>query len=331
MIVLKILLWIILIILILVLLAIIGVLIALSIKLHFEFDYTDDKKRLKIKYGIIPIKVYPEMFEPEAVAKRSAKLTKLKEKLIPILEKLKIKVKENKEKSDIKESLKNAEDFKTEEERIAAEQARLDAEMVGAQADYDAALMAEENGEPLPDVLVNSEKVSKIEYMKERIDELDYESAYDSFKNFFSGFDFDTLLALLSYIGDQTSKSLKKFVSRIKIKKFCVYITVGGDDAAKTAIKLGQISAISFPAFGKLVSAAKIKDCDLDISPDFLSPKDKLEFSATVAIRPLYLVTPWIGYLMKVGKHSFSFYKSTKKGSKKKKGKKSSEKLYGEK
>lgn len=330
MIVLKILFWVIVAVLVIMLLSVLMVLAALTVKIQIGFDYANEGKKLRIKYGIIPIKIYPEMFTPEKKEKIKYLLDWLKVKFGPMAEKMMGKAQdiaaEQKEKSDIKTDLSNAEKFENEEARIAAEEARIETELQMAEAEIVAAEQAEKDGTPFPDIVEPAE-VSKLEAIKDALSAFDIAGTYNSFKSFMSGFTFDSVLALLSYIGGQTGHTLGKVASRIKIKQFCVALVVGGgEDAAQTALKLGRISAFAFPAMGKLVSAMNVKDYDLDISLDFLAPKNSAEFHTVVAFRPLFLFTPFIGYMGKVGMKSFSFYKDykdTKNGKKKTSSKKS--------
>ena len=319
MIVLKILFWVIVAVLAIVLLAVLMVLLALMVKIQIGFDYADEGKKLRIKYGVIPIKIYPELFAPEKKEKLKNLFGTLMDKFGPMAEKMMDKAQEvaaeQKEKSDIKTDLKNATEFEEEEARIAAEEARIEAELQMAEAEIVAAEQAEKDGAPFPDIVET--EASKLESIKNALASFDLRSAYDSFKSFMSGFTADSVLALLSYIGGQTGHTLSKVASRIKIKQFCVALVVGGgEDAAQTALKLGKISAFAFPAMGKLVSAANVKEYDLDISPDFLAPKNSAEFHTVIAFRPLFLFTPFIGYMGKIGMKTFSFYgdyKQTKK------------------
>lgn len=324
MIVLKILFWVIVAVLAVLLLAGLMIVLALLVKIQIGFDYADDGKKLRIKYGIIRFKIYPEMFAPEKKEKLKNLIEWLKVKFGPMAEKMMGKAQEvaadQKEKSDIKTELKNIEEFQNEEVRIAAEEARIESELQMAEAEIVAAEQAEKDGTPFPDI-VEPLEVSKLESIKDALASFNIAGAWNSFRDFMSGFSFDSIVALLSYIGGQTGHTLGKVASRIKIKQFCVSLIVGGGaDAAQTALKLGKISAFAFPAMGKLVSGMNVKEYDLDISPDFLAPKNSAEFHTVIAFRPLILFTPFIGYMGKVGMKSFSFYKDykdTKNGKKK--------------
>ena len=320
--VLKILLWIILIILILVVLAVLMVLLALSVKIQLGFDYDKAGIKFRLKYGFFGLKIYPELFTPEKMERYKGMFEKVKGFAGPWVNKFANKAKdkaaEKKEMGDIKSELKNAEEFEKEEARIASETARVEAELIQADADLESAIRAEEAGNPFPDG-VDEKEVSKLEGIKQSLETVDFEGAYHKVKGFMSGFSFNSIMALLSYFGSQTGRTMGKVVSRVKIKQFFVGLTISGDDAAKTALKYGRISAIAFPAMGKMVTSLNVQDYDLELSPDFLAKKDSGELHTIIAFRPLFLLTPFVGYIFKVGKGSFSFYRTYKKTAKAKK------------
>ena len=319
MIILKILLWIVVIVLILVLLVLLTVLAALSMKIQIHFDYDEDGVKIKLKYGVIPIKLLPKKVDPEKAEKSKAKRESMKQKFGPTANKIKDKVlqkvAEVKEKRDIQKTLENAEFYKEEEARIAREEVRIETELKEAEAQLEMATKAEEEGVPFPDV-VDESKVSKLDGIKEAIERIDFESATKGIQDFLSGFSFESIIALLSFIGKQTGHTFGKVLRRIIIKQFCIDLTVSGSDAAKTAMKVGAISAIGFPALGKMVQSLTVKEYDLEVNPDFLANKDSGELHVKIAVRPIRLLTPFIGYFVKIGGKSVSFvnsYKKTKK------------------
>lgn len=325
MIILKILLWVVVIVLVVavvaVLLVLLAVLGALSVKIQVHFDYDDDGVKLKLKYGVIPIKILPRKKDPYKKERNKARIENVKRTLGPTANKIKNvaqdKIEETKEKKDIEKTLKNAEYYKEEEARIAKEEARIEAELKEAEKELEIATEAEEAGMPLPEV-VDESKVSKLDGIKESIERVDFESATNGIQEFLSGFSFDSIIALLAFIGKQTGHTFGKVLRRIIIKQFCVDLTVSGDDAAKTALKVGRISTIAFPALGKMVRSLTVKEYGLEINPDFLAKKDKGELHVKVAVRPIRLLTPFIGYFVKIGGKLISFYRTYKKTKKQK-------------
>ncbi len=320
---LKILFWVIAIVLALIILVTLLVLITLSLKVQIGFDYERENKRFWLKYGIIPIKVYPEMFSEEKKAKRAKKLEKLKTKFGPKVsgfmdkarDKAEQKAYEAKEKKNAEKDLNDAVFIEQEEKRIASEEARLSEEIPKAEARYEAAEQAQKEGNPYPDVVDDGE-VSKLQNIVTTFKSYDIPGAIESAQDFISGFSFDSIIALLSFMGSKMGKTFGKVQRRIIIKRFRIGLVISGDDAAKTAIKYGTIAAVAYPALGKMASSMTVKDIALDMTPDYLANKDSGEMNVLVAFRPLRLMTPFVGMVPAMLKGVLSFrsdYKKTKK------------------
>ena len=64
---------------------------------------------------------------------------------------------------------------------------------------------------------------------------------------------------------------------------------------------------------GSIADSLTVKDISLDMTPDYLAKKDGGEFHGIVAVRPIRLMTPFIGLLPKYGKAGFKFYRDYKK------------------
>ncbi len=324
---LKILFWIVVVVLALVILIVGAILFALSVKFQVGFEYTDTYKKFWIKYGIFKLKIYPEMFSEKKKAKREKWMGRLRSWFGPTVNKITNKLKakasdkieETKEKKEAEKDFNTAVAIKEEEARIAEEEARLEVEIPAAEKKYEDAAFAKKEGKPWPDV-VNEDEVSKIDEIKTSIEAMDIPGAYDKATDFLSGFSFDSIIALLATIGSDTGDTLGKVVRKINIKQFIVGLVISGDDAAKTALKYGTIGAVAYPALGKMVSKLTVGDVALNMTPDYLAKKDSGEIHVIIALRPITLATPFIGYLPKVGIAGLKFvkeYKGTKKQKKK--------------
>ena len=320
MVLLKILFWIIFLVLLFIILAVGLILFLLSVKIQVGGDYAPNEKRFWIKYGIIKLKIYPEMFSEKAKRRRAKLMGYLRSWFGPTARKFsnkaKVKAKdkfeETKEKKSAEKDLNTAVEIKQEEVRIAQEEQRLAYEIPQAEAQYEAAKAAEESGHPWENV-VNQDEVSKIESIKTSIKAADIPGTYDKIKDFLSGFSTDSIIALVSTMGGETGHTLGKVAKRIVIKRFRVGLVVSGKDAAATALKYGRLGAVLYPAVGRIVNNLTVKDISLDMTPDYLARSDKGEFHATVAVRPIRLMTPFIGLLPKYGKAGFKFYRDYRK------------------
>lgn len=308
MIILKVIMWIVVIALILVVLIGLLAVLLLNTKTQFIFDYTSSGVNLKLKYGLIPIKLLPksEKKKKKSAGKRNQATlaSRLKYYAEPFVNKAKESVQESAEKMAIEREIKEAEDLSMEEDRILEEKARINAELEKVKEEAKAAQIAEDAGIPLPEV-VDESKVSKLQQIKDSYESLDLETAYINVKSFVKAFDYDSIVALLSYIGSQSKTTFGKVGKRVVFKRFEVALSVHGKDAADTAIKYGMLGTVAFPAMSKFVKTANVKNYDLDITPDFLAKEDKGEFHLTVAVRPLRLVSPLVPYAVKVGTKSY--------------------------
>jgi len=306
---LKIVLWIFCIVAVLIILAVLLVLLLLSIRVGIKLDYDDAGTALKIKYGLIGFKVLPKKEKKPKKQKSSVSAAakdiaepqayKLKDKLVA-------KSKQKMELGEIQKEIQTAEYLASEPERLAEEEARLNAEMEKAEQEVRKLEIAEAIGNPYPDV-VDESQVSTLASIKDKLDTMDLEGAYNLICSYASGFSFDSITALLSFLGSQTTGTLKKVGRRFLIKQFSVGLTVTGADAAQTAVKYGQVAAVAFPALEKLVTNARVRKYDLDIQPDFIAKKNSAEFHNYISFSPLRVLTPFLAYFAKVGLKTFKF------------------------
>lgn len=81
------------------------------------------------------------------------------------------------------------------------------------------------------------------------------------------------------------SKPVKRLISHIKVNKFTLLITVGGEDAAQTAMNYGKINWIVYTAIAVLYEAVKLDVKKIDITADFNSGKTEYELLCKVKLR----------------------------------------------
>lgn len=304
---LKVLLWIMNIVWVLVILVVLLVLFLLWVKIGIKVDFDeDDGFRLKLKYGLIGLGILPVTERKKALAKRAWNFVRhhfgsVGPRAAGKVQDLTISTRD---KVAIKQELKTAENLAGEATRLQEEEARLNAEMKKVEEELEAAEAAEAAGTPLPDV-VDESQVTKLAEIKEKIDTFDLEGAYINGKSFIDGFDANSVLALMAFIGSQTKGTLSKVITkRVTIKTIQVGFTVTGEDAADTAIKYGKVASVVFPAMSFLTRNMKVRKYDIELTPDFLGTKQKASIHNYVAFRPLRLFGPFLPYIAKVGKET---------------------------
>lgn len=304
---LKVLLWIMNIFWVLIILAVLMILFALWVKIGIKVDYDeDDGFGLKLKYGFLGLGLLPITEKRKAQAKRLWNFVRhhggsVGPRVVGTVQEV---TTDMRDKAAVKNEIKTAEKLAGEASRLQAEEARLNAEMRKAEEDLKAAEAAEAAGQPLPDV-VDESQVSKLATIKEKVDTFDLEGAYINGKSFIDGFDANSVLALLAFIGSQTKGTLSKVIrKRITIKEISIGFTVTGEDAADTAIKYGQVASVVFPAMSFLTRNMKVRKYDIELTPDFLATKQKASLHNQIAFRPLMVFAPFLPYLTKVGKET---------------------------
>ena len=89
----------------------------------------------------------------------------------------------------------------------------------------------------------------------------------------------------------------------LRLKRFQLYLCVSGDqDAAAGAVLYGRIAAGVYPACGELFSLLPCKDKGVTIDLDYGAPAHKIDFSATLSIRPIVIVAQALKLLFKARK-----------------------------
>ena len=108
-------------------------------------------------------------------------------------------------------------------------------------------------------------------------------------------FDFLRELAVLA------AGSLKKLFRHLVIADFSLDVSVGGEDAAETALTYGKLCAVIYPAVSVLVSQAKTKHYGVSVFPDFSEgAQTKAHMEAKLRIKPVFLLSAGIGFLAKL-------------------------------
>ncbi len=98
------------------------------------------------------------------------------------------------------------------------------------------------------------------------------------------------LLELLKDIGGIAAGAGKKLFSHFTLKKFDLLLTVGGEDAAETALSYGKLCGVLYPAVGSIVTACKCRKYGVTVQPDFDAPETQAEFEARGQIRLVFVL-----------------------------------------
>lgn len=90
--------------------------------------------------------------------------------------------------------------------------------------------------------------------------------------------------ALVKLVWDSLSKPLKRLLKATRIYDFRLYIVVGGEDAAKAAIRFGEVNIAAGSALAFLDGNFTLKKPDYYITCDFLSEETRAECSFTAKL-----------------------------------------------
>lgn len=282
-IVLKIIGWIIAVILIIIALVLVTTLILMSIKIKLKCSINEEAPkdfRFRMQYGFLNLKIYPEQFTEEKRAKFKKLIEKLKEKFID---------------EDKKEISKIENQLKAEEKQIEDFNERKDKRK----------LLGE-----------NPSKIDEIIY---EIRQVDFKKIKDLYEKLQDDFSKEDLSEIFSYILDKTAKLPAKLKNKFVIEQLFFILNFGcADDAAKGAIEYGSICSIVYPFFGKLASGFKLREYDIDITPDFLTQKNDFTGAFVCSFRLINFISIFMVYGITIfNKTSSKFLKNKIKNKRK--------------
>lgn len=98
-------------------------------------------------------------------------------------------------------------------------------------------------------------------------------------KNLYKGEGLTGIIDILRDVSQIAQGALKYVFKHLIVKRFYIDISVACGDAAKTAIRYGQVCAGVYPCAGTIVSNTKCRSYDINIYPDF---NDKSESKISV-------------------------------------------------
>ncbi len=97
---------------------------------------------------------------------------------------------------------------------------------------------------------------------------------------------------VLQLINDTVSAISGMFGSVFKhfvFRELKLFLSVGADDSAETAILYGKTCSLVFPAMGLVTSTCKVKDYDCGVQPNFIQPEKKAYFKVVLSMRPIFI------------------------------------------
>jgi len=68
-----------------------------------------------------------------------------------------------------------------------------------------------------------------------------------------------------------------------------LYLRVGADDSAETAMLYGKTCSVVFPAMGLITGTCKVKDFGYGVEPNFIQPEKTAYFKAVLSMRPIFI------------------------------------------
>lgn len=111
---------------------------------------------------------------------------------------------------------------------------------------------------------------------------------------------FTGFLKSLFELIQMAASSSKRLLSRLKLKRFDLYVCLGGaDGAGDAALRYGQVSGAVYSACGVLFGLMNCRKKAVSVDLDYDSSEDRAELSAKVSILPLYVLKEGISLLIK--------------------------------
>lgn len=98
------------------------------------------------------------------------------------------------------------------------------------------------------------------------------------------------LLSLLGQMTNAAAGGAKKLFRHLVIQKCFLQVTVGGEDAAQTAMEYGYLCAAVYPAVGAVIANTKCKSHNIRVLCDFDSPETDFRFYGKCSIKVLFLL-----------------------------------------
>ena len=97
-------------------------------------------------------------------------------------------------------------------------------------------------------------------------------------------------LGLMRLLSSIAAGALRKIFWHLSIRRVSLELVVAAEDAAQTAIRYGQASALVYPALGFLCANGSCKKREIAIHPGFNEEESRVDFYLYARIKLLYLL-----------------------------------------
>lgn len=107
-------------------------------------------------------------------------------------------------------------------------------------------------------------------------------------------------LQTLQELAQAVGKASKSLLKKLRLNRFDLYICLGGEeDAAQGAILYGQVCGAAYSACGALFGLLPCRRKAVSVDLDYHSREHRVDFSAAVSIRVLFLLVEGLILLYK--------------------------------
>lgn len=100
----------------------------------------------------------------------------------------------------------------------------------------------------------------------------------------------------VSAIGGMFGSIFRHFV----FHELKLYLAVGADDSAETAIMYGKTCSVVFPAMGLITTTCKVKEFDCRVDPNFIEPDKTAKFKVVLSMRPIFVTNAVVALAFKL-------------------------------
>lgn len=100
--------------------------------------------------------------------------------------------------------------------------------------------------------------------------------------------------ATIEYVGELLrliTGTVRRFLRIVSADKLCVNLFVAADDAAETALRVGKLCSVVYPAADLLnFLLCRVRRRKVTVTPDFLATKTRVDLQITLHVIPLRVI-----------------------------------------